>query len=160
MRYQLPRIAMKAYEVKFLHADGDIPCRPNSRPRSLLYATMHLPRCRNKITYIIKGVRLLVADLSQTKSAARLQTRSASNSWLFTGRSHVHYKEISVYAVLLQVLSLKVIETTTGALLLALKEITLNSTPAVGLKPEDSSVNITVSNSVIDGLYGNDILTN
>jgi len=26
--YQLPRPAIKAYEVGFLHAGGDIPCRP------------------------------------------------------------------------------------------------------------------------------------
>jgi len=39
MRYQLPRPAIKAYEVGFLHAGGGIPCRPHPTPATTQLVT-------------------------------------------------------------------------------------------------------------------------
>ena len=42
MRYQLPRPAIKVYEVGFLHAGGGIPCRPHPVATQLVYLQIGL----------------------------------------------------------------------------------------------------------------------
>jgi len=63
MRYQLPQPAIKACEVWFLQAGGDIPCRPNPAATNLLQHQSLPPDKLHIVAYLLIVYQIYYAVL-------------------------------------------------------------------------------------------------